>query len=143
MPVAQTVQSFIGISNENEFYDHHYLAEVFADDIRPLIDRWHAAEEAATDEDNSRAPDKRLGDLADTWFSALAVLNAQVGLREEAAKSPDQRSGHLQHHRQLHAPLLEALGYTLHTQAIELREGGSLPVWATYGPTYGQRQAAA
>jgi hypothetical protein len=29
MPVAEAVQSFAGIANENEFYGHHYLAEVF------------------------------------------------------------------------------------------------------------------
>ena len=70
MSVAQTVQSFIGITNENEFYGHHYLAEVFKGDIRTLIERWQAAEEAAAvDKANeevrlaSRAPWKKLGGL--------------------------------------------------------------------------------
>ncbi len=26
MPVLEAVQTFVGITNENEFYSHHYLA---------------------------------------------------------------------------------------------------------------------
>ena len=29
MPILEAVQTFVGITNENEFYSHHYLAEVF------------------------------------------------------------------------------------------------------------------
>ena len=29
MPVVEAVQTFVGIANENEFYSHHYLSEVF------------------------------------------------------------------------------------------------------------------
>ena len=49
MSVAQTVQSFAGIANENEFYGHHYLAEVFKGDIRALIERWQTNEDAAAE----------------------------------------------------------------------------------------------
>ena len=34
MPVLEAVQTFAGIANENEFYSHHYLAEVFKGDIK-------------------------------------------------------------------------------------------------------------
>ena len=47
MAATQTVQTFAGIANENEFYSHHYLAEVFKGDIRTLIESWQATEEAA------------------------------------------------------------------------------------------------
>ena len=59
MSVAQTVQSFTGIANENEFYGHHYLSEVFKGDIRTQIEEWQAREEAATTDDERatvRAP---------------------------------------------------------------------------------------
>jgi hypothetical protein len=132
MPVAQAVQSFIGITNENEFYGHHYLAEVFKGDIRALIESWQAAEDAAAadkaSEDvrlASRAPYKKLGGLGGKWFAALA---AHGRLRNE-----DER---LQSHRALHAPLLEALGYKQHPQIIELQKGMPLPVWAAYGEEY-------
>jgi len=132
MSVAQAVQSFIGITNENEFYGHHYLAEVFKGDIRTLIESWQATEEAAAaNKANeevrlaSRAPWKKLGGLGGKWFAALA---AHGRLRDAEER--------LQSHRALHAPLLEALGYKLHPESIELQKGMPVPVWAAYGEAY-------
>ena len=45
MPVANAVQTFVGIANENEFFSHHYLAEVFRGNIKDTLDRWSAVEE--------------------------------------------------------------------------------------------------
>ena len=133
MSVAQTVQSFTGIANENEFYGHHYLAEVFKGDIRALIESWQAAEEAAAQSlaageaaaearADSRAPHKRLAGLGGKWFAALATL---ARLREDAER--------LQVHQQLHAPLFEALGYQLRPRQIELQAGMSVSVWVVFG----------
>ena len=47
MPAAETTATFAGIHNENEFYSHHYLSEVFAGDIREIVERWRDA--AASD----------------------------------------------------------------------------------------------
>ena len=136
MSVAQAVQSFTGIANENEFYGHHYLAEVFNGDIRALIESWQASEDAAaqsaaagTEGDitraEARAPFKRLGGLGGKWFAGLA---SQVRLNGDAER--------LQAHRQLHAPLLEALGYQLNPRQIELQGGMPVPVWAAYGEAH-------
>ena len=46
MPAAaatETAATFAGIHNENEFYSHHYLSEVFAGDIRETVERWREA----------------------------------------------------------------------------------------------------
>ena len=83
MSIAQTTQNFVGITNENEFYGHHYLAEVFKGDIRALIEAWQAAEEAAllpqeasaieaSEGNKFRAPYKQLAGLGGKWFSALS-----------------------------------------------------------------------
>ena len=40
---AETAATFAGIHNENEFYSHHYLSEVFAGDIREAVERWREA----------------------------------------------------------------------------------------------------
>lgn len=132
MSVAQTVQSFSGIANENEFYGHHYLAEVFKGDIRNLIESWQAAEEAAaqtttagTTTDETRAPYKRLGGLGGKWFAALANHGR---LREDTER--------LQSHLLLHTPLLEALGYKLQPQQIELQGGMPVPVWVAIGEAH-------
>ena len=45
MPAA-TAATFIGIHNENEFYSHHYLSEIFSGDIRATVDRWRESAEA-------------------------------------------------------------------------------------------------
>lgn len=136
MSVAQTVQSFAGIANENEFYGHHYLAEVFKGDIRNLIESWQATEEAAaqdvaagaaTEETRaeSRAPHKRLGGLGGKWFASLA---SHGRLREDAER--------LQNHLLLHTPLFEALGYKLQPQQIELHGGMPVPVWAAFSEAH-------
>ena len=64
MPVLDAVQTFPGIANENEFYSHHYLAEVFKGDIKAKLDAWEAAEAEhpsdAPDHEQHRTPPKRL-----------------------------------------------------------------------------------
>jgi hypothetical protein len=129
MSVTQSVQSFAGIANENEFYGHHYLAEVFKGDIRSLIESWEAKEDAAVaDEDLRaavRAPNKRLGGLAGKWFAGLA---SHGRIREDFER--------LESHHHLHAPLLEALGYKLTPQQLELQRGMPIPVWAAYGEAH-------
>ena len=79
------VQTFAGITNENEFYSHHYLAEVFKGDIKARLDAWEAAESSQADEagdDRHRAPHKRLQAWAQKWFA----LRSQVQRAGEAAE---------------------------------------------------------
>jgi hypothetical protein len=130
MPVAQSVESFAGIANENEFYGHHYLAEVFKGDIRSVIERWQASEDDSAGADDearaaARAPYKRLGGLGGKWFAALA---SHARLRENSEL--------LESHRQMHTPFLEALGYNLKLRKVELQGGMPIPVWAAYGEAY-------
>ena len=54
--------TFTGIQNENEFYSHHYLAELFANDIQTTTTRWRDA--AAQGANGSRTPDQALRSLA-------------------------------------------------------------------------------
>ncbi len=35
-----TAATFAGIHNENEFYSHHYLSEIFTGDIKDTVKRW-------------------------------------------------------------------------------------------------------
>ena len=68
MSVAEAVQTFTGIANENEFFSHHYLAEVFKGDIRDRIDAWQQAESDQPNDETARAPFKRLQACAGRWF---------------------------------------------------------------------------
>ncbi|MDR3428223.1 Eco57I restriction-modification methylase domain-containing protein [Silvimonas sp.] len=116
MSVADTVSTFAGLANENEFYSHHYLAEVFKGDIKSLIERWQTAE----DEEGAsvKAPFKQLQACSARWFAQQSAFTR--------AKSPEDR---LTAHRDLHQPLLAALGYTLQPQQCELHPGMPVPGW--------------
>ena len=60
MAVLDAVDTFAGIANENEFYSHHYLAEVFKGDIKSRLEAWDAHEALHPGAETERAPAKRL-----------------------------------------------------------------------------------
>ncbi len=120
MSVAQASQNFVGITNENEFYGHQYLAEVFAGDIRELIDRWQTSADAAPsgDEEAKVTPFVKLRRQGTPWF---AELNKLGRLRDPAEC--------IRAHRELHKPLLEALGYKLSDEMFEPIDRHPMPTW--------------
>jgi type I restriction-modification system DNA methylase subunit len=120
MSVAQASQNFVGITNENEFYGHQYLAEVFAGDIRELIDRWQVSADAAPagDEEAKVTPFVKLRRQGTSWF---AELNKLGRLRDPAEC--------IRAHRELHKPLLEALGYMLSDEMFEPLDRHPMPTW--------------
>jgi len=75
MPVLDAVQTFAGISNDNEFFSHHYMAEVFRGDIKTRIDAWEADEAANAGDEAHRAPPKRLQNWAQKWFALRGQIN--------------------------------------------------------------------
>ena len=64
--------TFTGIQNENEFYSHHYLAELFANDIQATTARWREAAAEGADGTNGangeRTPDQALRALAHPYL---------------------------------------------------------------------------
>lgn len=123
MSVADSVSTFAGLTNENEFYSHHYLAEVFKGDIKSLIEQWQAAEDTEDDAGaTNKAPFKQLQACSARWFAQQANV--------VRSKSPEDR---LAAHRELHQPLLAALGYTIQPQQCELLPGRPVPVWQVLG----------
>jgi hypothetical protein len=124
MPVLDAVQTFAGISNDNEFYSHHYLAEVFRGDIKTRIDAWEAEEAANVSDDAHRAPPKRLQSWAQKWFALRGQINRA---KDDADK--------WRLFVQLQSGLLQALGYSApaNIEAIkhlELVAGQAIPVWS-------------
>src|SRR2546425_12073752 len=123
MAALDTVQTLAGITNENEFYSHHYLAEVFKGDIKARIDAWLQREqESERDDDAGRAPFKRLASLSSRWFA----------LRGDLAKvrEPGER---LTAFAELQAGLLRALGYGVAPTRHEFVHGSPLLVWQILG----------
>jgi hypothetical protein len=119
MPVAEAVSTFVGITNENEFYGHHYLAEVFKGDIKAKLDAWKETEEK---DPARKSPPRELGTLAARWFAQRNALARARGAE-----------GRLAAFKQLHAGLLSALGYALAPRQIELHPGMPVPVWQVLG----------
>lgn len=121
---VENADVFAGITNENEFYGHHYLAEVFKGDIRERLNAWSAREEAAKAAgDNWRAPQHALAGCAGRWFRQREKLGSlQVDDAFHAAFAELQR------------PLLAALGYTIAPSVLELVAHAPLRIWQRLGP---------
>ncbi len=117
MPAA-TSAAFTGIHNENEFYSHHYLSEIFSGDIRATVDRWRESAEA----EGGRTPHAALRALAGNY----------VRFRRDFER--ERRGGqrlNLQHNwfRQL----LPALGYEWNPANHPLDDGDEVPVLCALG----------
>ncbi len=124
MPVLDAGQTFAGISNENEFYSHHYLAEVFRGDIKTRIEGWDTDESSHSGDDAHRAPYKRLQSCAQKWFA----MRGQIGRAKD-----DSEKWRL--FVQLQSGLLQALGYAApdtpeSIKHLELVAGQAIPVWS-------------
>ncbi len=137
MAVLDAVDTFAGIANENEFYSHHYLAEVFKGDIKSRLEAWDANEALHPGTESERAPAKRLSAWGQKWFA----------LRGQIAKARDDTEK-WQIFTQLQTGLLQALGYSTPGKTapiVELVPGQPLPLWQLLakGGSAGQSAAAA
>ena len=105
-----------GIENVGEFYSHHYLEALLESDLKPTLKRW-AEEERSS---GTRAPWKRLAALSETYFAATS--------RAQGVREPEERLALM---RDLHARLLEVLGFERKMQAEPLPSGAAVPVAAS------------
>jgi hypothetical protein len=96
MPIDLT-----GITNENEFYTHHYLAAILEGDLKPLFEAWAQKE---------RPP----------WEALRALARPFQAIDRES--DPAERQALRQ---KWFADLLGVLGYQLNPDVVEL-EGGTL-----------------
>ena len=89
--------TFAGIHNENEFYSHHYLAEIFTGDIKETVKRWQS--EAAAG--GKPAPHAALRALARDY----------TRFRDEFERRAERDRRQLEEQRRWCRRLLNALGY--------------------------------
>ncbi len=73
--------NWIGITNENEFYSQHYLAEIFSGDVRGVLETWSNLETEARETarlNNQKEPDYRTpyNQLNSMWREALNQLDS-------------------------------------------------------------------
>jgi len=100
-----------GIENSNDFYSQHYLDEVLEQDLKALFARW---------KEESGSPPAKLRAMAGDYLRLRERVVRAKSLSERIAALMD-----------IAEPLLSALGYELHPQAMEL-EDGAVQVAACY-----------
>lgn len=109
---------YVGIGNENEFYSHHYLSEIFSGDIKEVLQKWQADEES----NGNRAPWKQLAALSRDYFAVRDRFSRE---RNSVQRIAIQRD--------FFRDLLAALGYFPALGEWILEDGYSLPVLAKGG----------
>ena len=121
--------TFTGIQNENEFYSHHYLSEVFARDIQETTARWR--ESATESENGARPPAEVLRALARPYLQFRQRFGRE---RRHEARVRLQREWFRQ--------LLDALGYDSRpaTHVLNEETGEELPVLYAGGVQHGTAQ---
>ena len=129
--------TFTGIQNENEFYSHHYLAELFANDIQATTARWR--ESAAESTNGARTPDQALRALSRPYLRFRQEFSRE---RRNQARIKLQRDWFRQ--------LLTTLGYDFEPANYPLDDavgrtnrrdhGDEIPVLHTAGIRHGTAQ---
>jgi len=132
MAIKDTAATYIGLSNENEFYSHHYLSEVFTGDIRQTLDAWVAmeaqakesyAQEAvsASNDEQKKAPYNGLKSLSRDYFTMREQMRRAVSGKVAANKRVALQ-------RQFFQRLLTVLGYTYQPQNLVLEDNTEIPI---------------
>jgi len=121
MPLAETAATYIGITNENEFYSHHYLSEVFKGDIKDVLTGWARLEEDS--EEGIKAPYSQLRALYSEYFAMREKLRRE----RSAVKRIELQRGFF-------ASILPVLGFDYAPGNLALEDGSEIPVLATVRP---------
>ena len=114
--------TFAGIHNENEFYSHHYLSEIFAGDIKETIKRWQdeagrrgaSEDEADPDGPKGRAAanpsgTRRTATQRSVPHAALRALATDYArFRDAFERRASRRTGVRQTAHQVHADQIAA-----------------------------------
>ena len=129
--------TFTGIQNENEFYSHHYLAELFANDIQATTARWR--ESAAESANGARTPDQAL----------RALTRPYLRFRQEFSRER-RNQARIKLQRDWFRLLLNTLGYEFEPENFPLDDGArrrdrrddgdEIPVLHTAGIRHGTAQ---
>ena len=140
MAVQDTVATFIGLTNDNEFFSAHYLAEVFQGDFADTINEWESREDAAKAAVQSglagdltkempagytaaaATPHRALRNLNQTYFALRHKLKTERNVGERI---------HLQ--REFFKDLTSALGIPYQPHNREIAPNTELPVLSALG----------
>ncbi|MBU2967540.1 Eco57I restriction-modification methylase domain-containing protein, partial [Amphritea atlantica] len=114
MAVQDTVATFIGLGNENEFFSAHYLSEVFQGDFAEVIKGWENRDE--------QPPHRALRNLNQSYFGLRHKLKTE---RNSAERINLQRA--------FFKELCAVLGIPYQPENRELAPNTELPVLSALG----------
>ncbi|RHW21390.1 class I SAM-dependent DNA methyltransferase [Pseudomonas jilinensis] len=123
MAVHDSVATFIGLTNDNEFFSAHYLAEVFQGDFADIIKDWEAREDAA----------KAQGQAYTTPHRALRNLNQSYFALRHKLKSERSVAERIRLQREFYKDLLGTLGIPWQPQNRAIAPNTELPVLSAIG----------
>lgn len=123
MAVQDTAATFIGLTNDNEFFSAHYLAEVFQGDFADTIKDWDAREEQAKEAGTEyTTPHRALRNLNQTYFALRHKLKTERSAAER-----------IRLQRDFFKDLLGTLGIPYQPQNRTIAPNTELPVLSTLG----------
>ena len=111
-----------GIHNENEFFSHHYLAEIFTGDIQATVERWRKQAESTS----ARAPYAELRALAPDYLRFRRDFQRERRTSQRIVRQ-----------REWFRLLLAALGYRWRPANLVLEDGAEIPILCAEGGTAG------
>ena len=119
MSVQDSVATFIGLSNDNEFFSAHYLAEVFQGDLADTIKEWDSREVQG---DGFVTPHRALRNLHQGYFALRHKLKSERGASERIRLQCE-----------FYRDLLGALGIPYQPGNREIATNTELPVLSALG----------
>ncbi len=123
MAMQESVATFVGLTNDNEFFSAHYLAEVFQGDFANTIEEWNSREDAAKQagrEDPS--PHRGLRNLNQRYFALRHTLKTERNARERVRLQ-----------REFFQALMSVLGIPYQPENRQLAPNTELPVLSALG----------
>lgn len=123
MAVQDAVDTFIGLTNDNEFFSAHYLAEVFQGDLADTIREWDAREQAAKEQGGDyTTPHRALRNLNQSYFALRHKLKTERSAVER-----------IRLQREFYRDLMGVLGIPWQPHNRELAANTELPVLSALG----------
>ncbi|MDY6988933.1 MAG: hypothetical protein SWQ30_12855 [Thermodesulfobacteriota bacterium] len=102
-----------GITNENEFYTHHYLSAILENDLKEVFSQWKQREE----EEERPQPHTRLRSLRKDFFAKISLLEKERDIEERISIQRDFAER-----------LLSGLGYEYNTEIVDLDDESRIPL---------------
>jgi len=107
---------FTGITNENEFYTHHYLSAILESDLKDVLKKWKDLDKV----EDIRPPYVKLKAISQEYFN--------IRSQEKKARKPEDK---LQYQRQFMQKFLPMLGFEFNLELKELEDGSYIPAIGT------------